>query len=75
MFYIDNRVIRMYDGLEECMMNIWCTMTYVVNWGIENVWWLKGYITTYKVNREYVDDRDMRIYDDIPEWRMIHRNA
>ena len=36
---------------------------------------LKGCIMTYKVNREYVDDRDIGTYDDIQEWMMKHRNA
>ena len=56
------------------MMNIWCTMTYGFNQGIGNVWWFKGYIMTCKVNIRYVEDRDIRIYNDIQDWMMNHRN-
>ena len=55
-------------------MIIWCMMTYVDDQGIRNVWWLKGYMMTYMVNREYVDDRDIRMYDDIQIGMTNHRS-
>ena len=62
MFYIVGRDISMY----EVYKNVW--------W-LYDVWWLKGYMMTYMVNREYVDDRGIRMYDDIQIGMKNHRSV
>ena len=56
-------------------MIIWRMMTYVGDRGIRNVWWLKEYMMTYMVNREYVDDRGIWMYDDIQVEMTNHRSV
>ena len=56
-------------------MIIWCMITYVDDRGIRTVWWLKGYVMTYMVNREYVNDRGLWMYDDIQVGMMNHRSV